>query len=220
MYRKKSFTLSFKALFKMEEKQHLEDLKEIRSLMERSTRFISLSGLSGVLAGLWAIAGAVVAHYLIQDFMLNTFKQVGSYKILERDLLIVAICVLVGAIGSAIFFTLRKAKKDKAKIWNKTSKKLLINLAIPLLTGGIIVLFLIQYQMFVFFAPFTLIFYGLACVNASHNTFTDIRYLGITVIVVGLLNMFYLGYGLYFWAFGFGVLHILYGAIMYFKYER
>ena len=205
----------------MEDKQHLEDLKEIRSLMERSTRFISLSGLSGVLAGIWALAGAVVAHFLIQDyFEAGITSRYVDFESLELNLLIIAICVLFGAIGSAYFFTLKKAKKDNAKIWNKTSRKLLFNLAIPLVTGGIVVLFLIHYHLFAFFAPFTLIFYGLACVNASHNTFTDIRYLGITVILVGLFNLLFLGYGLYFWAFGFGVLHILYGTIMYFKYEK
>ena len=66
----------------------------------------------------------------------------------------------------------------------------------------------------------SLIFYGLALVNASKYTLTDIRYLGYCEIVLGLVNMFYIGKGLYFWAAGFGVLHIIYGAIMWCKYER
>lgn len=204
----------------MESKQPLEDLREIRSLMERSTRFISLSGLSGVLAGIWAIAGACVAHLYIQEFNFTSVNPNEAYNALVVKLLIIASIVLVGALASAYFFTYRKAKKDNAKIWTKTSRKLLVNLAIPLVTGGIVVLLLIDYHLFAFFAPFTLIFYGLACVNASQNTLTDIRYLGVSVILVGLVNLLFLGYGLYFWTFGFGVLHILYGTIMYFKYEK
>lgn len=204
----------------MESKQPLEDLREIRSLMERSTRFISLSGLSGVLAGVWAIAGACVAHFYIQEYYFTSVNPNTAYNALVVKLLIIASIVLFGALASAYFFTYRKGKKDNAKIWTKTSRKLLVNLAIPLITGGIVVLILIDYHMFAFFAPFTLIFYGLACVNASHNTLTDIRYLGISVILVGLINLLFLGYGLYFWAFGFGILHIVYGTMMYFKYEK
>lgn len=204
----------------MESKQPLEDLREIRSLMERSTRFISLSGLSGVLAGVWALAGAFVAQKSINEFYYTSANPNDAYNTLVLQLLIIATIVLIGAITSAFFFTYRKAKKDNAKIWTKTSKKLLFNLSIPLLTGGIVVAILIDYHLFAFFAPFTLIFYGLACVNASHNTLTDIRYLGISVILVGLINLLFLGYGLYFWAFGFGIMHIVYGTMMYFKYEK
>lgn len=202
----------------MESKQPLEDLREIRSLMERSTRFISLSGLSGILAGVWALAGAFVAQTYINEFY--SVSMTLGYEELVQSLIIIAVVVLIGALSSAFIFTYRKAKKDNAKIWTKTSKKLLFNLSIPLLTGGIVVAILIDYHLFAFFAPFTLIFYGLACVNASHNTLTDIRYLGISVILVGLVNLLFLGYGLYFWAFGFGIMHIVYGTMMYFKYEK
>jgi len=212
--------LYFKALFIMSEEKHLENLREIRTMMERSTRFLSLSGLSGVVAGVWAIAGAIVAYFMLENF----FGNIGSWKIglaqLEWQLMGVAVVVFIGALGSAYFFTLRKAKKDNAKIWNKTSRMMLFNLAIPLATGAVVVLFMMYYHLYAFIAPFTLIFYGLSCVNASHTTLTDIRYLGITVILVGLFNLLFLGYGLYFWALGFGVLHIVYGTIMYFKYEK
>src|ERR1700744_2877545 len=40
----------------------LEALKDIRQIMERSGRFISLSGWSGVAAGCWALAGAAIAR--------------------------------------------------------------------------------------------------------------------------------------------------------------
>lgn len=204
----------------MDKENHLKDLQEIRSIMERSTRFISLSGLSGVVAGIIALIGAGIAYSLLIDFQGYAFWSIDDYNALLFNLTLLGSIVLVSAIGAAFVFTYLKARKDNAQIWNAASRKLAINLAIPLLTGGIMVLFLLHYQLFVFIAPFTMIFYGLSCVNASHHTVSDIRYLGLTLLLVGIFNMFYLGYGLYFWAFGFGILHILYGSIMYFKYER
>jgi hypothetical protein len=44
--------------------------------------------------------------------------------------------------------------------------------------------------------------------------------LGICEIGLGLIASIYMGYGLLFWAVGFGVLHIIYGIVMYMKYER
>ena len=132
----------------------------------------------------------------------------------------VAIGVLILALGTGIFFTTRKAKKHGLKIWDSTSKRLLINLLIPLATGGIICLILLDKHYYALVAPATLVFYGLSLVNASHHTYRDIRYLGLTQIVLGLVAFMYIGYGLLFWAIGFGVLHILYGTLMYFKYER
>lgn len=200
--------------------QHIESLHEIRTLMERSTRFISLSGLSGVLAGVFALIGALVAHFRIQAFWKNYWVSDLSFDTLTIELLMIAGAVLIAAVGCAYYFTYRNAKRDGVKMWTKTARRILFNLSIPLATGGFIVLFMLYYRAYLFIAPFTLIFYGLACVNASHNTVRDIKYLGITVVLVGLLNLLFLGYGLLFWAIGFGVLHILYGTVMYLKYER
>ena len=130
-----------------------------------------------------------------------------------------AALVLIFAISFGIFFTTRKAKKKGQKIWDKLSQRLLINLLIPLVAGGIFCLALLKHGMFSLVAPATLIFYGLALVNASKYTLTDIHYLGLIEIVLGLIALFYIGYGLEFWAIGFGVLHIVYGLMMYFKYE-
>jgi hypothetical protein len=90
---------------------------------------------------------------------------------------------------------------------------------IPLVVGGVFVLGLLNYSEWRFVAPSCLIFYGLALVNASKYTLTDIRYLGLLEIGLGLVNMWYPGYGLYFWGIGFGALHIIYGLIMWWKYD-
>ncbi|HMI66070.1 MAG TPA: hypothetical protein VK517_08550, partial [Cyclobacteriaceae bacterium] len=68
-------------------------------------------------------------------------------------------------------------------------------------------------------APSFLIFYGLALINASPNLYEEIRYLGYSEILLGLLCAVLPNYGLLFWAIGFGLFHILYGAVMYKKYD-
>jgi hypothetical protein len=69
-----------------------------------------------------------------------------------------------------------------------------------------------------FVTPLTLIFYGLALVNASKYTLSEVRSLGIIEIVIGLFAMHFIGYGLLLWAVGFGVMHIIYGIIMHIRY--
>ncbi|MFT6245743.1 MAG: hypothetical protein ACJAXI_002518 [Crocinitomicaceae bacterium] len=207
--------------------EHLENLAEMRSLMEKSSRFVSLSGLSGVFAGLAGLigAGALFWFYGTQYYYPDHSNAVytGSGEIRDsfiQFLFLDAVGILVMAIGFGVFFTMRKAKRQGSKIWDATSKRLLINLLIPLLTGGVFGLVLIKKGQIQLVAATTLIFYGLALVNASKYTLHDIRYLGICEIILGLLSAFYIGYGLVFWAIGFGLLHVIYGIVMYLKYEN
>lgn len=201
--------------------QHQEDLSHIRSMMERSSRFISLSGLSGVFAGLFALAGSFYAYQLFKNYGIEYFD--GQQKIYSSDLIIelvfIAFVILILAVGSGIFFTLRKSRKFDLPVWTNTTKKMLLNLAIPLLVGGVFCIALLYHQLFALIAPVTLLLYGLALVNAGKYTFSDIRYLGICEIFLGCVSLFYLGFGLVFWAIGFGMLHILYGIIVFKKYK-
>ncbi|TXF76369.1 hypothetical protein [Chryseobacterium sp.] len=205
----------------MESKNYHEDLSHIRTMMERSSRFISLSGLSGVFAGLVALLGAVYVYFVFQREEINYFD--GNRNVftpdLVQELVMIGIVILVLAVLSGYFFTARKSKENNLKIWDQTTKRLLFNFAVPLVTGGFFCLGLLYHHMFVFIAPATLIFYGLALVNASKYTFTDIQNLGYCQIVLGLLSFFFLGWGLAFWALGFGLLHIVYGILMFKKYK-
>lgn len=212
-----------------QEKDYLQDLTEIRSMMEKSTRFISLSGLSGVFIGIVALIGAGIANWLIEDFKTQFFahprdgfliKKGSILEILEINLFILACIVLVLALLGGYYFTSKKAKRLEQKIWTKSTRQLLINVFIPLVAGGIFCMAMYYHGIIGFIAPGMLIFYGLALVNSSKYTLNDIRYLGICEIVLGLAAMFFIGYGLYFWAFGFGVLHIVYGISMHYKYDR
>ncbi|SOD11662.1 hypothetical protein [Pedobacter xixiisoli] len=208
----------------MNQQEQLDTLNDIRNIMNRSSRFISLSGLSGVFAGITALIGAYFAHRSITAFGNHKSSSYDNVNVmfLEGELILIALIVLAVAVLGGIFFTYRQSKKKNLPIWDKTSKNLLINLAIPLATGGLFVIALLLNHRNAagLIAPSTLIFYGLALINASKYTYSDIKFLGMCEIAIGLITMFYVGYGLLFWAFGFGVLHILYGLIMYFKYEK
>ncbi len=199
-----------------------QTLSEIHSMMERSSRFISLSGLSGVSAGIIGLAGWIVAYLQIQNSR-QDYILLGSSlgnKQLEHFLIIDAVIVLILALSAGVFFTTRKAKKDGNQIWNPVVRRMMINLAIPLFTGGVYCAILIWHEGIIFVAPSTLIFYGLALINTSKYTLSDIRYLGISEIFLGLAGMAWPDYGIILWLIGFSILHIIYGTIMYFKYER
>ncbi len=203
--------------------QSLETLQDIKRMMERSSRFISLSGLSGVSAGICALIGAWIARGYMRSYAVEVTTDTGAISagdMLEMRMLVLAVGVLAAALLSSTWFTWRKARKSQLPIWDHASKKLAINMAIPLAAGGFFALGLLQHGGWNFIAPACLVFYGLALVNASKYTLTDIRYLGILEIVLGCVNMYFPHEGLYFWATGFGLLHIIYGLIMWWKYER
>jgi len=208
-------------------KKHLDDLTQIRSIMEQSSRFISLSGLSGIIAGILALCGASLAFWYF-DYSVYTpelIDQIFDYRghPLPDFLLFLladAGIVFILALTFAILLTTRKAKKQNQLIWTRPVRNMLLALIIPLFTGGVFCLVLFYHGLIFLIAPATLIFYGLALLNAAKYTLHDIKYLGVTEIVLGLISSFIPGYGLLIWAIGFGFLHILYGIIMYYKYER
>lgn len=201
----------------MEASKYLNDIKEIKDIMNRSTQFFSLSGLSGILAGVYAIFGALYVNHLINN---HYDRYITLESLVFKKIVLTAFVTLLASLVTAYILTAKKAKKNNEKVWNTSSKRLLVNFAIPLVAGGIFAILLLRNGYYGLIAPITLLFYGLACFSASKYTLRDVRYLGITEIILGLVAVEFSGYGLWFWVLGFGVAHILYGSIMYFKYER
>jgi hypothetical protein len=188
-----------------------DDLKTIRKIMEDSTKFLSISGFSGLFMGLIALAGALVAYFLLADGRDQDF--------IMWKLVIDAILVLMMSTTIAFYFSLRKAKRAGKSFWTPVSKRLLLNLFIPLITGGILVVIMMMKGQFLFIIPVLLIFYGLALVNAGKFTYSEVFYLGILEIITGLVSAIFPSGALFFWILGFGILHIVYGLFMYRKYE-
>jgi predicted lysophospholipase L1 biosynthesis ABC-type transport system permease subunit len=208
----------------MENDKAIEALTDIRSMMERSSKFISLSGLTGVFAGIFALAGAAAAYLYSEkslgpDFIYDHL-QAGQKTDVLTFYCVDAFLVLALSVGFGIWLSARKSRKTRQSVLDKTAVRMLVNLAIPLLTGGIFCIALIWHGIIGLIAPAMLIFYGLSLINASKYTIGDTRYLGYLEVVLGLISCFFIGYGLLFWAVGFGVFHIAYGLFMYYTLEK
>ena len=205
----------------MEHKDLLKEIGQIKSLMEKSSKFISISGLSGVLIGLYALIGAGFAYARVYGF--NSTFEYRDHYVLEKPviytLLLIAFLVLAASLVTALLMAKRKAKRLKQSIWNVPSKALLFAIAGPLVTGGLFTLILVAKGQYGLIASSLLLFYGLALLAGSAYTFKEVRWLGILEILLGLIALLFPGYGLWFWVMGFGVLHIIYGLIVYKRYE-
>jgi len=186
-------------------------------MMNKSSRFFSLSGLSGIMAGIYALIGAGIAYYLVS--ISGRSYLILSGKIFKYILLDLGIVALL-SVGTAIVLSTRKAKKNNETLWNVTSRRLLTAFLVPLITGGIYIIIKISSHHYGLTGSLMLIFYGLALVNASKYTIGNVKYLGYLEIILGLICAIYPGYGFWFWVVGFGIMHIIYGSLIYFKHDR
>lgn len=214
----------------MSETKPIETLQDIRQMMERSSRFISLSGLSGVAAGCCALIGAWFAMRFMDSegsrgisydtYTLSSGNTSTLSAVLSSPLFAIAVLTFIAAFVSAFVFTWLRSKKNNTPIWGYTAQRLMINVSVPMLVGGIFLWKMLEEGLYGLVAPGCLIFYGLALVNAGKYTLKEVRYLGYLQILLGLINLWCVGYGIYFWALGFGVLHIIYGTVMWWRYEK
>ncbi|MEO7310507.1 MAG: hypothetical protein ABIX01_08925 [Chitinophagaceae bacterium] len=219
-----------------DQQRSLEQIQDIKKMMERSSRFISLSGWSGVAAGGCALVGAWFGHGALSGGLVgrqavefnNTPLQRGGnvvsdfvdYTNLVSRLIWIAFFTFIAAFVLAFLFTWIRSKKQNIPLWGNASMRLAVNVIIPMMAGGFFLLRALQLGYWEILAPGCLIFYGLALVNGSKYTLGEIKYLGYLQIILGIINLWFVGSGLLFWAAGFGIMHILYGLIMWWKYER
>ncbi|WP_430613586.1 hypothetical protein [Flavobacterium sp. JP2137] len=198
-----------------------DDLAHIREMMERSSRFISLSGLSGIVAGCLGLFGAAGAYGLMRQSGMDYFDKGGKTydALLGQQLLLLALAVLILAVLFGVYFTVAKSRRLDLPIWTSTTKKMVVSLLIPLIAGAFFCAALFVNNHFELIAPSLLVFYGLALINVEKYTYSDVKILGLLELSLGLIAGFIPGLGLVFWALGFGVLHLLYGLILYKKYN-
>ena len=204
-------------------RDYTRDLAEIRAMMQRSSKFLSLSGWAGIMAGIYALAGAWIAYnYLnfIPAEIAPLQPDDGGLSFPQPEIVFLAIGILGLAIGTALFLSYRKAQKRGEKVWNPTSRRLLANMAVPLVAGGSFMLILWAQGFIGWMIPLSLLFYGLAIYHASQFTYDEMKYMGLIQIALGLASACFIAYSLWFWALGFGIVHIVYGMIMHLKYER
>lgn len=206
-----------------EERDYIQDLAEIRSMMERSSKFLSLSGWAGVMAGVYALAGVYTASSFLSFRPDSIFYVISGSNGTTGGLLSVvglALIVLLLAVGTAVFLSAKRARRKGESIWNATSKRMILHMAGPLLAGGILILLLMVKGFGGLAAPLSLLFYGLALMNAAVYTYKEVLSFGISLVILGLAGSWFPVYGLWLWAIGFGLFHIGYGIYLHFKYER
>lgn len=169
-------------------KDQLETLKEIKGLMQRSSRFVSLSGMSGIAAGTVAILGAVFTSiYLHTGF----FEQIPGIMLQSKvplsfnvTYIFVILCtVLILASVLTVYFSFRKAKNKNIIFWDIMARRVFVNLFIFMIIGGIFCLILFYYGIYFLIVPAMLIFYGLALINVSKYTFNEVAQLGVIEIL-------------------------------------
>lgn len=199
------------------EQNYISDIAEIRSMMERSSKFLTLSGWAGIMAGIYALSGVFIGYYFF-----NFYPDKISYSPPSglTELIFLAVIILMLAIGTAVFLSYKKSNKNNEKIWNATLRRLIANMAVPLAAGGLLILILLSKGLIGLIAPLMLLFYGLSLFSTSSLTYDEVKFLGLIQIALGLLSLLFIEYSLIFWALGFGIVHIVYGIYMYFRYER
>lgn len=203
------------------ERDYIRDLTEIRSMMERSTKFLSLSGWAGIMAGIYALAGAYIAFSFLNFHTEELFYRPSkSSPFIISEVILLAITILILALATAVFLSYKSAGKRGEKLWNPTARQLLISMAAPLIAGGLLILIMITKGLIGLIVPLSLLFYGLALFNAGRYTYKEVKMLGFIQIGLGLVSSYFIEYGLLLWALGFGVIHIVYGLYMNYKYEK
>lgn len=201
--------------------ESLQELQHIKRMMERSTKFSSLSGFSGIAAGICALAGIWMAIQYIAQWKQSHIENLNVSKDeLATQLLLISIATFTAAALSSFIFIYIRCRKLGIPLLGMSARRVVINIAIPLFVGSLFILRLANAEAFLLIPPACLIFYGLALVNASKYTLDEIRYLGYSEIILGIINLWILGYGLIFWGIGFGLLHIISGIIIWWKYEK
>lgn len=205
------------------QQDYIQDIADVRSMMERSSKFLSLSGLAGVLAGMYALAGAYIAYFIVHFRpvdMLYERSAIGLTAVNMTQLLGTAMLVLLLAVGSAIFLSYRKSRKSREKFWNSSARQLLSSMMVPLVTGGLVMLILFDKGLLGWLAPISMVFYGLSLYTAGKFTYGEVKSLGLLQILLGLLGCFWVEFGILLWAIGFGLLHIIYGIYIHYRHER
>lgn len=206
--------MQLKVLY-MKNIEALDTLKDIKGMMEKSTKCLSLSRFSGIFLGTYAIFGAFATYYLL---VIDSFGMNANER--KLTIAIIAIAVLALSILTAAFLSERKAKRTGDSIFSQSAKRVHKNLFVCLLPGGVLTIAMFLNGNVQYITTIMLCFYGLALISASRYTFRDILYLGYTMLTLGMANSFFTRYSLLFWTIGFGVFHIFYGILMYYKYER
>ena len=203
-----------------EMKNPSQELSEIKSMMERSKRFLSLSGIAGIPVGLTALAGIAAINFTIhQSWNVWLLPETLNLSTIQLIWLGVITALMFG-IAAIITWILSHKKVPTQKLASPPSKKFLEALAIPIAFGTVACLLFAKNELYAYIPGLSLLMYGLGMIQAAQHSFQELKRLGLALAVLGLVAFLAPTYSLILWAMGFGGLHILYGIWMHQKYDR
>ncbi|HEY4539305.1 MAG TPA: hypothetical protein VIG94_04750 [Faecalibacter sp.] len=202
----------------MNEINPFEQLEEIKSMMQKTTKFSSINGWSGIWVGIIGL----VASYLVYSIILeSSFQWHGLAPDESRDakLAFMLIITLIVACSGGVYFIAKKSKRNGESFINSVTKRILIRFLTILGIGGLVCGLLYYHLSFVYVAPSTLLFYGLALLYIERDTIKELKYLAFVEIILGLLAFYFIYNGLLFWTIGFGIVHLFFGVFLVNKYK-
>jgi hypothetical protein len=208
---------------KMEKHKSSErSIKEIREIMERSSTFISLSGLSGVLSGLLALAGVFYLYGIFGSLFVSgpEIDRIGNESQVSAQIYLTFSGIFILALAGALILSYTKAKSKGVKLFKGSSKRFAFNFFIPIITAAFVILAMIRNGEFWLIMPVSLIFYGMALVSSGKYARKEVSDLGTGCILSGVLSLYFVEFSILLWGIGFGVLNMLTGIAMYYRYEK
>jgi hypothetical protein len=181
----------------------MDNLRYIRETMERSQSFTAVSGLGGVLMGLIALGAT---------FLALRAETTGAW-----------VAVWMGAaalsLSTALAAMTLKARAVGGSLLVGAGKKFAWNLTPPLLVGGVLTLAMTQAGAAELLPGVWLLLYGTGVVTGGAFSVRVVPLMGLTFMLVGAAALFApAAWGNLFMAGGFGLLHIVFGAVIWRKH--
>ena len=176
-----------------------DNLQFIRETMEGSSRFTAVPGIGGILMGVTACVAAYVANNaaLRQDWLITWLVEAA----------------VAFAIGLAAMWY--KAARGDASLFSAPARKFAMSFAPPLITGVAITVGLYRFGHFESMIPAWMLCYGAAVVCGGAFSVRIVPVMGWCFIAAGAIAyMLPAGFGNTYMAATFGLLHIVFGAVI------
>ena len=176
-----------------------DNLAFIRETMERSVHFTAVPGYGGILMGVTALVAAYIAN--VQVYLVDSLAT-----------WLVEAC-LAFAIGLLAMW--QKSRIDNTSLLSGPSRKFAMSFAPPLIVGVVIVLGLWRFGNYTAMAPVCMLTYGAAVVCGGAFSVRVVPVMGWCFIALGAAAFILpTTYANLMMGASFGLLHIIFGAII------
>ena len=181
--------------------------------MQQNSSYFSLSGLSGILVGIYGLLTVYMVHMLTSTYG-DGFDGSSQLPIalLEIGILVLAVVMILVALITLRIRAKRSAKKHNEKLWSPFSKKLRFHTLILLLLFIVILAVVANKGYYSIITPLMLLLYGIFLLNLSRLV-GRLRYLAFAELILATIAYFIYDKELLFLGLGFGIFHIIYGIV-------